>query len=133
PDGVDLMGRYGIAGSSMRYLVYNAQAERLERTVPYLRLRYEDFVSDPQSCVTRVLGFAGVAGGSAGPFVGDKTVDLSPTHTVDGNPTRFLQGPTQIKMDGEWRERMDARKRLAATAMTLPLLRKYGYLTRTPT
>jgi hypothetical protein len=47
---------------------------------------------------------------------------------VSGNPLRFTVGELKIEPDTEWRDRMRPRDRRLATALTLPLLARYGYL-----
>jgi UDP-N-acetylglucosamine transferase subunit ALG13 len=131
PDGTsqtDRMIRYGAASAGGRYVLYNASA-RLLRTarVPYLFTRYEDLVADPEAELRRVLRFAELP--EALDFLHGETASLQPNHTVDGNPMRFASGPLVIKGDEAWRTQMDARDRRLVTAITGPLLRRYGYET----
>jgi hypothetical protein len=46
---------------------------------------------------------------------------------VGGNPARFSAGATELRADDEWQRRMPAAARIEATALTAPLLPRYGY------
>jgi hypothetical protein len=113
---------------SLRWNVWNITAERLWRRRPerYLWMRYEDFVADPQGSVQTILRFIHEDPGPL-PFVADRTVNLGVTHTISGNPNRFQTGLVQLRPDEEWREAMRLGDRLTVTALTFPLLRRYGY------
>jgi hypothetical protein len=113
--------------SARRWLQHNALAERLSSSAHrYRRLRYEDFVADPQSTLRGLLApYAWMHGGLRD--VTEADVVLKPTHTVSGNPMRFKQGRLTIKLDDEWRRGMADRDRRSVTAITWPLLLRYGY------
>jgi hypothetical protein len=113
--------------SAARWLVQNAPTELLSTSAAsYVRLRYEDFLADPNAALSKIL--------SPYDWVGDTLensskmeVDLQPTHTVSGNPMRFKQGQLKLKLDDEWRGAMPPRDRRLVTAATWPLLLRYGY------
>jgi hypothetical protein len=95
-----------------------------------LTVRYEDFIADPTAVLTSVLRLCG-AGPSAVPLR-DRGIDLGVNHTVAGNPDRLRNGATVIRdVDDSWRTSLPASARLAATALSWPLLRRYGYRYRT--
>ena len=108
--------------------VWNWTAERLWSGDPsrYLRLRYEDFVRCPRPVVERVVAFLQEPTGEL-PFVDETTVRLAPTHTVAGNPSRFLTGDVALRPDDEWRTKMSSGQRRLVTVVARPLLRRYGY------
>ena len=60
-------------------------------------------------------------------FLEERSMRLRTNHTVAGNPDRFRADVT-IRPDIEWREKLPARDKLLVTALTLPLLHRYGYL-----
>jgi hypothetical protein len=125
--------RYGVVGSSARWLVYNAETSALARLgVPYELLRYEDLVVRPERELRRALALGGVV---AAPdqlaFLGGREVELLPSHTVEGNPMRFSFGRRTLRVDDAWRTSMSARERAALTALTFPGLVRYGYPLRT--
>lgn len=94
--------------------------------VPCLRLRYEALVAHPREHTAAILRHAGQDGANLG-FVGDGHVDLAVDHTVAGNPMRFRQGRVDLRADDEWRQAMPRAQRLVVTALTWPLLLRYGY------
>lgn len=94
--------------------------------VPSLRLRYEDLLRDPRDGLRRVLELAGLPGSDLA-FVGDSTVSLGITHTISGNPMRFESGAVPFRLDEEWRTRLPRRHRVLVSALTWPLMRRYGY------
>ena len=104
--------------------------------VPTLRVRYEDLVIAPSATLARVADFAGIAAGSAqlgflGSDADARWADLHAAHTASGNPMRFTTGKIAIRMDDRWRTAMPAPARRTVTALTLPLLARYGYAGRT--
>jgi len=113
--------------SAARWLIQNGPTELLAASAAsYSRLRYEDFVKDPSAALSKILS----------PYewvrdelkdAGDIEITLEPTHTVSGNPMRFKHGKLQLKLDDEWRSAMPSRERRLVTAITWPLLMRYGY------
>ena len=95
------------------------------------RLRYEDFVSDPNFYLAETLirlGFDDEAGSL--PVVRGREISLSVDHTVSGNPARFRRGSVELQPDVEWMVKMRDADKNVVTALTAPLLLKYGYLGR---
>jgi hypothetical protein len=111
--------------------VNNLVAESLWRGDPgrYLRIRYEDFIRQPRGTVERVLGMLGEES-AALPFRGERRVELGANHTFSGNPDRLSAGVIDVRGDEEWLSRMAWRDKAMITALTWPLLRRYGYATR---
>jgi hypothetical protein len=130
--------------SALNWNVANAGAELFCRTPGrYLRLRYEDLAENPRDAVERVLRLvsrprssqpsdarAGVKGPFDLPFVGERTVELGPTHSIKGNPDRLKTGPIEVKLDARWKTEMTRADRRLVTALTWPLLARYGYFGR---
>jgi hypothetical protein len=129
PDSEEIehMVRFSPTKSSALWDSWNASAEALWRRTPqrYLRLRYEDFVADPRKGLQRILRLLEVT--AELPLAGEREVMLGVSHTVSGNPNRFETGAVELRPDHEWMERMEPRHRALVTALTLPLLRRYGY------
>jgi len=96
------------------------------RASEYIRVRYEDFISSPQSEFDRIGRCLGLdmpeifEGGS---------VRLNGNHTVWGNPSRMEKGPITLRLDDEWRTELALSDRLTVSALTWPLLLRYGYFT----
>ena len=129
PDSEEIehMVRFSPTKSSALWDSWNASAEALWRRTPdrYLRLRYEDFVADPRKSLQRILGLLEVT--AELPLAGEREVKLGVSHTVSGNPNRFETGAVELRPDHEWMQRMSPRDRALVTALTFPLLRRYGY------
>ncbi len=57
---------------------------------------------------------------------GSVEVTLTPNHTAGGNPSRFETGRI-ARLDKEWVARQKPGDRKTTAALTLPLLKSYGY------
>ncbi|HEX2192960.1 MAG TPA: sulfotransferase [Acidimicrobiales bacterium] len=107
--------------TARRWVQYHLLFELLERRVPRrLRIRYEDVAADPEAAVARVAELTGAARGPV------PTSALS-GHSVGGNPLRFEE-PRPVRADTAWMEEMAPDDRRVVTAVTAPLLARYGYL-----
>lgn len=120
------MERISPLKSSLLWDVWNAATDRLWPGADHVLVRYEDFVSGPRATVAAIARLCGDTG-AALPFADERTALLSPTHTVAGNPDRLRSGPTRLRLDDEWRDRMRTRDRLVVTAATAPVRHRYGY------
>lgn len=124
------MDRYTERQMAVMWNAHNATVDLARRwRVPQARMRYEDLVRDPGGEVRSALAAVGVdlPADSFG-HIGAHTLTMSETHTVAGNPMRFGTGVVPIRRDDEWRARMPAGRRRMVTALTWPLLARYGYL-----
>lgn len=122
--------RYNPLRMAARWVLYNLLVDPLRLFgVPTLAMQYEGLVEDPRVCLAKVLRLAEVSqAGDQLPFVEGRTVHLTPSHTVAGNPMRFLNGPVTLKLDEAWRDGMRRRDRVLVTLITSPLLLRFGYL-----
>ncbi|GAA2512243.1 sulfotransferase [Winogradskya humida] len=126
------MAEHGAAESSTNWLTWNLLIESLARgrfAGRAQRIRYEDFVAAPRDMVESLLGLVGLAA-EPGPFEGDASVRLNINHTVSGNPSRFRTGPVTLRADNAWQAHQPWRPRAVSTAISLPLLHRYGYTPR---
>ncbi|HEX5017416.1 MAG TPA: glycosyltransferase [Actinomycetes bacterium] len=122
---------YGPAKAAVLWDVQNAVIERLGASHPYLRIRYEDFVQTPKDVLVEASRLAGVDDDSAVLSILDgDTLTLGPSHTVAGNPMRFVSGNVTIRSDETWRREMPTTRRRFVAALTLPLQHHYGYGSR---
>jgi hypothetical protein len=92
----------------------------------YRLVRYEDLTADPAAVLRSVADFAGLAGVPLPAFDG-RTVALGPTHSVTGNPSRFVTGPVAVEADEEWRRGLGLGDRLRVTARAWPAMAALGY------
>ncbi len=124
--------RRGAFDSTLRWDVLNIEAELLrvsESPSTFLRLRHEDFVAQPRAVVARLVEFAGERA-DLSPFEDGSTVRIGPNHAIAGNPARFTTGRVQIRDTEEWRHGQSRVDRWTATAVSAPLLARYGYSLR---
>jgi hypothetical protein len=127
------MPTYSPARASLLWNAQNGALQLLAREgVPTLRVRYEDLAAAPLETLAKVARFAGIAvSGSDLDFLGgdasERWADLQAAHTASGNPMRFATGRIAIRTDDRWRTAMPAAQRRGVTALTLPLLARYGY------
>jgi hypothetical protein len=120
---------HGAVTTARDWSAFNLLDEAVRRKAgPHrsLRVRYEDFVARPRTTVEAVLGMLGEPV-RALPFADEHTVVLGSNHTVLGNPVRFEAGRVELRDDETWRTQLPGADRLAVTALTLPLLVRYGY------
>jgi len=124
----NLMSHSAPAGAAARWVACQSEAELLRWCgLKVTRIRYEDFVRQPQRTIRLALAQLGVpAGPSQLAHVGDGKVMLSPSHGLSGNPARFRDGRIALRADNDWRHRMSRRDRIVVTAIGLPWLLRYG-------
>jgi Sulfotransferase family len=128
------MSTYPPASAALRWNLQNSAAALLSQLgTPVLRVRYEDFVRAPAVTLGEIASFAGLPAGPDPGFLGTDGpgrwwAELAATHTASGNPMRFTTGRVPIRYDGTWQTAMLAGNRRTVTALTLPLLMRYGYL-----
>ena len=122
------MPTYGPTKSAVMWDVQNSITQTMGRRLPYLRVRYEDFVESPKDTLLDVLDFAG-QGHDADQlqFLDGETLQLAPSHSVAGNPMRFATGEVVIKRDERWRSEMATRNRAQVELLTAPFRHLYGY------
>ena len=123
---------YGPAKAAVLWDVQNAVIEQLRHRHPYLRVRYEDFVQAPKDALLEASRFTGIDDDSAVlSMIHGDTLRLAPSHTVAGNPMRFVSGDVTIRSDESWLREMPPARRRFVAALTLPLQHHYGYSSRT--
>ena len=127
PDATRYMPQQGLALTSVAWNLKNgfisaAMGQRGRR----IMVRYEDFVSRPIEQIERVLRFAG--SDQQPPPISGGQLEIGAHHTTAGNPMRFHKGALRLRLDDEWHERMKPRDRTFVTALTWPMLARYGYV-----
>jgi len=131
-DSVDAVVRKGTfppSRTALRWSAYHLLFHALDLVDGgQLLVRYEDVVAAPRTTLARIAAHLGepLEPGALS-FVDPPTVLLGPDHTAVGNDMRFATGPVPLKLDDQWRRRLPAGDRRLVTALTWPLLRRYGY------
>lgn len=120
--------RTDLAVTVQSWLRRNATIENfLTRTsTPSIRVRYEDFVSDPMKTLKKIKSLVGEP--IEYPRVIDGLVQLKTTHTISGNPGRMRQrGQVKLRLDDEWLLDMKPQDRDFVTGGIGAQLKHYGY------
>jgi len=129
------MPTFSVWWSACEWMAGNSLAQAVPvgtRSIPYCRLRYEDFAQDPRAVLQRTLQSLELPDQLDDVFVDESRIELASAHTVSGNPMRFKSGPLDIYHDDEWQGRMPSADRRIVSALTWPLLIRYGYPLRAP-
>jgi hypothetical protein len=115
--------------SARRWLTTNLLVGMLPALrTPRMLLRYEDLVEQPRQQLRRIASFVGVALPDSAPsYIEGTTAHLVATHTVDGNPMRFVVGEVPIVLDEKWRTSFTGRDRRLVDLLTWPMRLRYGY------
>lgn len=127
----ELMPRRRPARTAVAWSAANLWLELLQRTVSGGRpVRYESLVAAPRETLQAIA--AGLDEHPRLDFLHGTRARLGVDHTVAGNPMRFASGEVDLSIDCEWKTAMRPRDRALVTALTWPLLVRYGYLDRRP-
>ncbi len=126
---VEYMPTFGPAWSSLTWISNNLAVDAVRgRGLRPRVMRYERLVAAPAQELSRALGDAlPEAARAAIAAGGDAEFSPGVQHTVAGNPVRMRTGPLTLRVDDAWRAAMPAFDRRVVTALTFPLLARYGY------
>lgn len=91
----------------------------------YLNIKYERFVADPNGALNSIFDFVNEPKRSLD-FISPDGIDFGENHCVFGNTDLFKRGKIKLKIDDEWKNMNRAEWR-KATALTWPVLKRYGY------
>lgn len=118
----------GLTESSVGWVRSNLLAEPLKAMVSeHTLVRYEDLMANPAAALDELLILA-AAEERPLPLVEGPAVELGENHIVAGNPNRFQRGRIELLPDLEWEQEMSRSDKRKVTALTWPLLLRYGYL-----
>jgi hypothetical protein len=107
----------------------SAAAVRRHRPGPIdATVRYEDLMRRPAAVLAQLATVNGQPlPADQLPFITPTTVLQRPNHSIGGNPVRLRRGEVVITEDTRWRHELSRKQYLLATALTLPLLKRYRY------
>ncbi len=107
----------------------NEAFDHLQRiAIPSAVVRYEDLVHDPIPQIRRATGVFGDAPSTEDlRFIHQDGIDFSAGHIASGSRWRMSSGRIPLREDAEWVAKLSDRDRRTVTAITRPLLRRYGY------
>jgi hypothetical protein len=121
------MVQMGLRRSSSFWVEMNLAADRAAKILPAsTRVRYEDACGAPETVLGSLADFVGLPM-PPGLIDTDGSFERPREHTVGGNPDRWTTGRDRIRVDDKWKRDLPRGSSVAVTAMTLPLLIKYGY------
>jgi hypothetical protein len=121
------MPRFNPRNVAARWSISNLAFHALGRTLPRIRVNYEDFVADPSEQLRKISEFTGEEFRLDSTQLLGSSVRLGDHHIFSGNPMRSSTGWLEMRLDDEWRTGLPAVRASEVTAMTWPLLRLYGY------
>ncbi len=128
-DNTRYMPRYNLMSGSAQYVGYNLEMQAVAAKSSHMRMKYEDLVADPEARLREALEVIGASGDDFdfSRFISSEGVKLGVTHTIAGNPMRHESGWVALRHDDGWRKKMPKHQQRIVTALTLPLMKQYGY------
>ncbi|MCX8476800.1 MAG: sulfotransferase [Sphingomonas sp.] len=117
--------------TALRWMIVNLATERLCRRLGAgraLRIKYEDFVADPEGTLRQILKL--VHSRIPEQPLQVAVSPMSPQHQVAGSRHR-MQHEIVVRHDERWKETMPRLQRWLVTLACAPLLWRYGYSLRT--
>jgi hypothetical protein len=120
---------HGPAATARDWMAFNLLDEAIRGRAGRgrsIRLRYEDLVTDPAASIRAIASLVNERP-EALPLRAQRTALLGVNHGVMGNPSRFVTGEVELREDREWMEAQPKAHRRTVTALTIPLLLRYGY------
>lgn len=123
------MGTVNPARTAVDWTLWSALAEQYCRAGAHasLRIRYEDFVRQPEEAVASLLRHAGERPLPLD-FLDGARAHLSANHTVGGNPNRMCSGVVALSADTEWRSALSRSDQWKVSSLTFPAMLAYGYM-----
>jgi len=126
--GQQFMPQFSPARTARSWTTWNLAFDALSATsLPYTKLTYESFVNDPCAALLRLSSFANEDLLLPESQLTNNEVQLSGHHIFSGNPMRTNTGWLPIRLDTEWQTSLSTKQIAIVTAMTWPLLLRYGY------
>jgi hypothetical protein len=126
--GQQFMPQFSPAHTSKSWMTWNLAFDALSTArSPYLKLTYESFVADPRAALRKLSVFADEDLVLPEAHMTDTEVKLGGHHIFSGNPMRTNTGWLPIRLDTEWKTQLSTAQIATVTAITWPLLFRYGY------
>ncbi|MEL7190247.1 MAG: sulfotransferase [Pseudomonadota bacterium] len=114
--------------TAARWFIVNMGAEIMRWRLPKqrsIRVRYEDFVANPEATVKRIMARVGEE--YVQPDHGGQI--MKPQHQVAGSRHR-MKDELVIKKDVSWKAKMPKGKQFVFSILAAPLLWRYGYFNK---
>lgn len=128
PEGPHALARLSPLRSTVGWAAVNLLAGVGQKQfASYTRIQYEKVMAAPGAGLSYLAQHVGEGSVASQLRRTTRRVWLMPSHSVSGNPCRYVVGETLIEPDEEWREKMGPVQRRVMSAVAGPLLRYYGY------
>ncbi|SMO55570.1 Sulfotransferase family protein [Balnearium lithotrophicum] len=132
PNKYDYMPQYPSLKTTVHWNVTNYIANKLvtKENVRYLRLKYEDLVSNPGKMLINIFKFLNLRSDSVVRKIicKENCIILHANHTLAGNPFRFKTGKVNLNLDKEWQEKLSFLEKNLIAFSSLPWLINYRYI-----
>jgi hypothetical protein len=118
-----------LTAKAAAWRAYNLLVERtLERRLPgrWMRVRYEDLVSQPVDVLERIAGFVDVPQRAPAALTAGR-IEVTTHHMVGKARSRWQEGPFELVPDRRWEQAMAPAEARLATALAGGTGRRYGY------
>lgn len=119
---------HGVSRSALVWARANLLVGQLRRSLPperSIRLRYEDFISQPAIELQRIGNLAGVNLETLAEGIVDG-LPMKTGHTIAGNRLR-MAGAVRLRPDVEWVEKLTWREQALCWSLAGWLMKAYGY------
>lgn len=118
----EVMFHQGVLSAAGWWAVCQAEVDALRVSgTPVTRIQYERLVTGAVATLTTALDSLGLGVEPEGlRHVGTRSAELGPSHGLSGNPSRFREGLTPLRLDEEWRKKMPRVSQAALGILGLP-------------
>jgi hypothetical protein len=121
------MPRFPIRAAAVNWLAQNWAFHLLAGSQRYLRISYEDLIRSPASTFDRLESFSGHDLSRPAEQLARGGIELGAHHIFSGNPMRANTGYVPLVADDEWLTKLSPSDFAQVTAISTPLMLRYGY------
>jgi hypothetical protein len=111
----------------LTWILENYFTIRMYDGLPNTLIKYEEFVENPAPILEKTLLELKFDHADLDWLYHNESLNLQPTHSIGGNPIRFVKAGVSIQADNEWQNKMPVHQKIALGLMGLPLLSQFGY------
>jgi Sulfotransferase family len=124
-----VMAAHGAGATALRWTAFQTEIAIIRPNFSRsTRMRYEDFVSDPSGRLRAALRDLGLDRyNDRLSHVHRNNLELSQSHGIAGNPSRFNHGVVRLRLDDAWKDALPRADRIQVTALAAPWLMRLGY------
>lgn len=130
PAYLRLLPTYDALRTARFWYARNICSELLGWRTSYQRVAYEAYCAHPREVLSAMVRRIAPLADRELAFADDGSLDLQSFHSIGGNPDRFRNGPTQLRLDTAWVKKLSPATSRVLNVAGFPLLARYGYLGR---